>query len=123
MIKKGISQVLQLKQAFANNHELLLEKLKIDSSYSLEGVVVSENWIGNAQVQCPEIPVIRADHLIEKLKVADNLESAMEWLQDRKYLPKEGEDFKVNIVTHTIGDWNLKWYEIQPLISEAFFPL
>ena len=122
-IEKGISQVLKLKQAFANKHELLLEKLEIDSSYSLEGVVVSENWIGNAQVQSPEIPVIRADHLIEKLKVAEDLQSVMKWLKARKYLPKKEEDFKVHIVSHTIGNWNLKWYRIEPLISDAFFPL
>ena len=85
--------------------------------------MVSENWIGNDEVQSPEIPVIQANHLIEKLKVTENLESVMEWLKDRKYLPKEGEHFKVHITTHTIGDWSLKWYEIQPLIADAFFPL
>ena len=122
-IEKGISQVLKLKQAFANKHELLLEKLEIDSSYSLEGVVVSENWIGNAQVQSPEIPVIQANHLIEKLKATEDMKSAMDWLKVRKYLPKEGEDFRVHITTHTIGDWSLKWYKIQPLIDDAFFPL
>ena len=123
MIKKGISQVLQLKQAFVNNHEPLLKKLKIDSSYRLEGVVVSENWIGNAQAQSPKVPVIQADHLIDKLKHTENLRSTMEWLTDRKYLPKEGEHFKVKIVTHTIGDWRLKWYEIQLPSSDASFPL
>ena len=122
-IEKGISQVLKLKQAFANNHTPLLEKLKIDSSHRLEGVVVSENWIGHAKVQSPEIPVIQANHLIAKLKAAESLQSVMEWLQDRKYLPREGEHFKVHMTTHTIGDWSLKWYEIQPLISDAFFPL
>ena len=121
-IEKGISQMLKLKQAFANNHELLLEKLNIDSSYSLEGAVVSENWIGNAEVQSPEIPVIQAAHLIEKLKMVESLESVMEWLKTRKYLPKEEEDFKVHITTHTIGDWSLKWYKIQPL-REGSFPL
>ena len=122
-IEKGISQVLKLKQAFANNHELLLEKLEIDSSYRLEGVVVSENWIGHAKVQSPEIPVIRADHLIEKLKVTKNLKSTMEWLKDRKYLPKEGEHFEVFRFNATISNWSLKWYGIKPLIREAFFPL
>ena len=122
-IEKGISQVLKLKDAFANNHEPLLKKLQIDSSYSLEGAVVSENWIGHAKVQCPEIPVIQADHLIAKLRTTESLESAMEWLKDRKYLPKEGEHFTVHRTTSTIGNWRLKWYGIQPLISDAFFPL
>ena len=121
-IQKGICQILQLKQAFANNHELLLEKLEIDSRYSLEGAVVSENWIGNGEVQSPEIPVIQAGHLIEKLKVAKNLESVMEWLKTRKYLPKEEEHFKVHRTTATISNWHLKWYKIE-LIDDAFFPL
>ena len=122
-IEKGISQILKLKQAFANNHKWLLEKLQIDSSYRLEGIVVSDNWIGYANIQSPEIPVIRADHLIAKLRDAENLESAIEWLKNRKYLPKEGEHFKVHRPTTRIGNWSLKWYGIEPLISDAFFPL
>ena len=122
-IEKGVSQVLQLKQAFADDYKQLLEKLQIDSGYRFEGVVVSENWIGYANVQSPEIPVIRANHLIAKIKATESLESAMEWLKNRKYLPKEGEHFKVHRPTTRIGNWTLKWYGIEPLIHDAFFPL
>ena len=122
-IKKGISQVLKLKQAFADNHRPLLDKLSIDSSYRFEGVVVSENWIGYGNVQSPEVPVIRANHLIAKLKATDSLQATMEWLKDRKYLPKEGEHFKVCRPTTTIGAWSLKWYGIKSLTGNAFFPL
>ena len=122
-IERGISQVLKFKQAFADNHEQLLQKLNIDSSYRLEGIVVSENWIGYTEVQSPKVPVIRANHLIEKLKVTDSLQSTMEWLKDRKYLPKEGEHFKIHRFTSRIGKYHLKWYGIKPLIKDAFFPL
>lgn len=122
-IEKGISQLLQLKRAFTENHKSLLEKLGIDSHYKLEGVVASDNWIGHARVQSPEIPVIQIDHLTAKLKAAQNLRSAMDWLKDRKYLPKTDQHFKVNNSTATIGRWKLKWYEIEPLIESAFFPL
>ncbi len=122
-IKKGISQVLKLKQAFADNHRPLLDKLSIDSSYRFEGVVVSENWIGYGNVQSPEVPVIRANHLLAKLKATDSLQATMEWLKDRKYLPKEGEHFKVCRPTTTIGAWSLKWYGIKSLTENAFFPL
>ena len=121
-IAKGVSQVIRLKQAFANNHEPLLNKLKIDSSYRLEGVVVSENWIGYADVQSPEVPVIQSDHLIAKLRTAQNLESAIEWLKARKYLPKEDEHFKVIQETVTIGDWTLNAPTIELLSDEPFFP-
>ena len=123
-IEKGISQVLKLKQAFMGNHEPLLVKLNIDSNYKLEGVVVSENWIGYGNVQSPKVPVIRADHLIEKLKVTKSLKSTIEWLKDREYLPKEGKHFeKVDGDTITIGDWSLKSYDIQLLGHNTFFPL
>lgn len=122
-IAKGVSQVMRLKQAFVKNHELLLNKLKIDSSYTLEGVVVSENWIGYGDVQSPEVPVIQSDHLIAKLRTAQNLESAIEWLKARKYLPMEGEHFKVVQETVTIGDWTLNAPTIEFLSDEPFFPL
>ena len=122
-IKKGVCQSLKFKQAFRNNHEPLLKKLGIDASYRLETIVVSQNWIGYADVQSPEVPVIQADHLIARLKVTDNLRSTMEWLKDRKYLPKAGEHFKIHRFTPRIGKWSLKWYGIKPLIKDAFFPL
>ena len=122
-IEKGISQMLQLKRAFANNHTPLLEKLKIDSSYRLEGVVVSDNWVGYANVQSPEIPVIQANHLIEKLKATEDMKSAMDWLKARKYLPKTGEHFGVRRITASIGNWSLKWYGVKSVIGDAFFPL
>ena len=122
-IKKGISQVLKFKQVFADSHKPLLEKLKIDPSYRLEGVVVSENWIGYANVQSPEVPVIQVNHLIAKLKTTKTLQSTMEWLKARKYLPKEGKDFELQGITSTIGNWSVKSYGVRPLIKDAFFPL
>ncbi len=122
-IEKGISQVLKFKQAFAANHKPLLKKLNIDSSYRLEEIVVSENWIGYGNVQNPEVPVIRADHLIAKLKVTESFRSTMDWLKNREYLPKEGKDFEVHGITSTIGKWNLKWSTTRPLIKDEFFPL
>ena len=123
-IQKGVRQSLRFKQAFANNQRQLLDKLKIDSSYLLEGIVVSENWIGYANVQSPEVPVIRADHLIAKLKASESLQSTMEWLKKREYLPKEGKHFKkVDGNTIKIGDWSLKLHQIELLGDERFFPL
>ena len=120
-IKEGVSQILKLKQAFVENYKPLLEKLNIDTSYRLEGAVVSENWIGYGNVQNPGVPVIRANHLIEKLKTTESLRTTMEWLKDREYLPKEGEHFTVHRPIETIGKWSIKWYGIRPLIQDAFF--
>ncbi len=123
-IEKGISQVLQLKQACVENHRCLLDKLNIDSCYRVEGVVVSQNWIGYANVQSPEVPVIRAEHLIAKINSTDSLRSTMDWLKNREYLPKEGEHFKmVDEDSITIGNWTLKLHGIDLLSRERFFPL
>ena len=122
-IEKGISQVRELECAFANNSEPLLNKLKIDSSYRLKGVVVSENWIGDARVQSAEVPVIQSDHLIERLNAVSPLQSTIEWLKARKYLPTEGEHFRVEEQAITIGDWTLNAPTVDILTREAFFPL
>ena len=122
-IKKGIDQSLKLKEAFRDSHEPLLKKLGIDVSYRLETIVVSQNWIGEANVQNPEVPVIRADHLIARLKATESLRSTMDWLKNREYLPKEGKDFEVHGITSKIGKWSLKWSTTRPLIENAFFPV
>ena len=122
-IRKGISQVRQLQNAFADNHQPLLKKLNIDSNYRIAGIVVSQNWIGHATAQSYDIPVIQADHLIAKLKDTKGLGSVIEWLKARKYLPEEGKHFKVHRTPATIGKWTLKWYRIEPLIKDGFFPL
>ena len=114
-IVKGICQVLQLRHAFVNNYQPLLDKLKVDLSYRLEGVVVSENWIGHATVQSPEIPVIQADDLMHKLGATKRLQSTMEWLKNREYLPKKGEDFEIAKRSAAIGNWTVDWYGIQLL--------
>ncbi len=122
-IKEGISQILKLKKMFSNNYGPLLDRLNIDDSYKLEGIVVSENWIGYGNVQSPEVPIIRANHLIEKLKTTVSLRSTMEWLRDRNYLPKEGEHYSVERPEIPIGNWKVRWYAIKSLIKDAFFPL
>lgn len=122
-IKKGVSQMLNFRQAFANNYAPLITKLGIDSSYRFETVVASQNWIGYVNVQSPEVPVIRADHLVAKLKMTDSLQSSIVWLKDRKYLPTEGVDFEKHGITSTIGNWTVKWKTTRPLIKDVFFPL
>ena len=122
-LAKGITQLRKLKQAFNGNYAPLLKILEIDSSYRLEGVVVSKNWTGHAKVQSPDIPIIQADHLIVKLKTTESLNSTIEWLNARKFLPKQGVHFKMVESTSTIGNWRLNGYGVHSLISDAFFPL
>ena len=123
-IEKGISQAKQLKQAFTDNYRPFIDKLKIDSSYRVEGVVVSQNWIGYANVQSPEVPVIRSEHLIAKINSTESLLTTMDWLRARHYLPKVGVHFKlVDGDPITISNWTLKLHEIELPKDKNFFPL
>ena len=122
-IEKGIYQLIQLRKAFSKNNRALLEKLKIDTSYELLGVVVSANSIGHAEVQSTDVPVIRKDHLVAKLENTLSLKAVIDWLKKRKYLPIEGEHYEVHRITTKVGNYGLEFYEIKPLINEAFFPL
>lgn len=122
-ISTGVSQIKKLKTEFSGKNQLLLNKLSIDSSYTLEGAVVSQNWIGYADVQSPEAPVIQLHHLIAKLKGENGLKSTIEWLKNREYLPKLGQDFTVGETSIKVGDWILKSPVIVRDKSEPFFPL
>ena len=122
-ISKGVAQVQALRMAYSNKNERLLSKLKIDASYRLEGAVVSHNWIGYADVQSPEVPVIQLHHLIAKLKGGNSLKSTIEWLKNREYLPKLDVDFTVDETSIRVGDWILKSPRIVRDNTEPFFPL
>lgn len=122
-ISTGVSQIKKLKTEFSGKNELLLKKLRIDSNYTLGGAVVSQNWIGYADVQSPEAPVIQLNHLIAKLKGGNGLKSTIEWLKNREYLPKLYEDFTIGETSIKVGDWILKSPVIVRDESEPFFPL
>lgn len=122
-ISKGVSQVKTLRTEFSAKNALLLNKLSIDSSYTFEGAVVSKNWIGYADVQSPDVPVIQLHHLIAKLKGEIGLKSTIEWLKNREYLPKVNHDFTVGETSIEVGEWTLKSPVIVRDNPEPFFPL
>lgn len=93
-LEKGVKQALKIKNAFINcNKKLVRELLDIEPSYELLTIVVSKNWIGHFDVQDPEVPIIRSDHLISKMELLKSLRETISWLIARDYLPKKGKDF------------------------------
>lgn len=122
-IQIAISQMKEYKQDFAEKHPLLLEKLNIDASYRIEGVVAPENWIGFGNIHTPEVPIIQVYHLIDKLERTESLQDTIDWLIDRKYMPKIGEHFSVSDKEINIGNWTLKWYAVKYLQQGRFYPL
>jgi hypothetical protein len=123
-IKKGISQLLQLKRAFSEGDSALVSSLGIDSAYSVGFAVVSANWIGHASEQHADIPVIREHHFIKKLAISETLLETIEWLSHRQYLPKEGVHYELATTSSSVGRWNTQWYAFKPLIQgPEFLPL
>lgn len=122
-IQIAISQMQNYKHDFAEKHPLLLEKLNIDTSYRIEGVVAPENWIGFGNIHTPEVPIIQVYHLIDKLEETDSLQDTIDWLIQRKYMPKIGQQFSVSDKEINIGNWTLQWYTVKHLQQGRFYPL
>ena len=119
-IEKGIKQAKLLRSQTNSDPEPLYRALNIDSSYSIEFAVASANSIGLVHIQDETIPVIRASHLISKLQQVKSLKDVIEWLVTREYLPEEGKHYETIDSIATVGDWNVKWYGLKPLIEDEY---
>jgi hypothetical protein len=117
-IAKGISQLLLLKEAVREGYSPLFERLAIDPTYDVRLALVSANWIGHASVQHPKVPVINEEHLLERLKTRGSLSEVVTWLSERRYLPVEGEHYEIITTTAKVGEWEMNWYGISPLIPD-----
>lgn len=122
-IRIACSQMLKYKQEITENEPDLLEKFNIDANYRFEGVIAPENWIGYGNIHTPEIPIIQVYHLINKLEAMESLNATMDWLIDREYMPKIGEDFSILDEITTIGSWSLQTYGVKKHIEGRFYPL
>lgn len=122
-LTKGVSQALKLHDLLLNNSQHIMNKLKTDSSYQYINIVGSANWIGLNDVQNPNIPIINVNHLTEKIKHSNDLHEVIKWLTERRYLPRNGTHYQIIDLMHQISSWSVKWYGIQALITEPFFPL
>jgi hypothetical protein len=117
-IAKGISQLLLLKEAVREGYSPLFERLAIDPTYDVRLALVSANWIGHAPDQHPEVPVISEEHLLERLRTSGSLSEVATWLSERRYLPVEGEHYEIVTTTAEVGEWEMNWYGISPLIPD-----
>jgi hypothetical protein len=81
-------------------------------------VVASQNWIGFSDVQDVAVPITKVWHLVRHITETASLTDSINWLMDRRYLPKEGTDFAVQPVERSCGNWKATWYGIEPLNQE-----
>jgi hypothetical protein len=110
----GVRQAKTINALHAQGDERLLKGvLKIDADYAFLSAVASQNWIGHGDVQDPDVPVIKAGHLLAKIVEAGSLPEVLRWLKDRRYLPKEGKDYSVMPMEICCGTWQATWYGIE----------
>jgi hypothetical protein len=114
-LERGIKQAKILQRLFNERDRHLLEDiLKITPNYSLFCVVGSVNWIGMGDVQDMEVPIVKLWHLLHQIKETKSLAAAVEWLRERRFLPREGEHFSVVPMEIGCGRWKASWYGIKP---------
>ena len=115
----GIEQARKLNALHqASDQRLVKDILKVDASYSFLSVVVSRNWIGHDEIQCPDVPIIKVWHLLNKIKDCKGaLLEPLVWLRDREYLPKHDVDYSIVPTEIACGEWRANWYGIKPLAS------
>lgn len=114
-IRRGIQQVRDRMTMARDLPRPLHSVLGIDQSCRLAWAVSSENSIGAAYVQHPDVPVVNTGHLIAKLKRCRALPECCRWLESRGYLPVEGVHYKAADVEAKVGNWTLEWYSIEGL--------
>jgi hypothetical protein len=117
-IEKGVSQASHLRTAYQDDQPTIEEVLRT-KGYTTKFAVASESGIGSCAVQNSLIPVIRTPHLLSRLRDSD-LGTVCEWLEQRAYLPVRGVHYEERDVIARVGNWELEWYGILPLVSGAF---
>lgn len=115
-LRRGVQQAKKIRDLyFAGDARLLSDILEIDSSYRFATVVAPVNWIGHADAQDLDVPIVKVWHLMQRIREARSLRSVLDWLSNREYLPQEGTHFEIQPVDIKCGKWSCEWYLIKPL--------
>jgi hypothetical protein len=115
-LRRGIQQARKIWNLYLSADERLLSDiLQIDSSYRFAVAVASVNWIGHADAQDSDVPIVKVWHLMRRISDTRSLEGVLDWLANREYLPREGSDFEIQPVDIQCGKWSCEWYVIKPL--------
>ncbi len=122
-LARGIGQAKVLQQLFDDRDRHFLEDvLKITPDYSFFCAVGSVNWIGMGDVQDTDVPIVKVWHLLHRMEETKSLTAVVEWLRERCFLPREGEDFSAVPMEIKCGRWKATWYGIKPSKDGAVGP-
>jgi hypothetical protein len=112
-LAQGIVQVKKIKVLFERGDERLNVLLGIQD-YQFFTAVASMNWIGHADVQDPDVPIIKVFHLLHRIAESGSLAEVVSWHGNKDYLPQAGKDFTVEPWEILCGKWSATWYGIKP---------
>jgi hypothetical protein len=122
-LARGIQQAKVLQQLFNNrDRHFLKDTLKITSDYLFVCAVGSVNWIGMGDVQDAEVPVVKLRHLLQQIEETKSLASVVEWLRERRFLPRDDVDFSAIPLEIECGCWKATWYGIKQLREDFISP-
>jgi hypothetical protein len=119
-IRRGVTQIRKLRDAFRLNEDTIRIPLKIEGDYEVYFAVASETFVGMAEVQDESVPVLRTSHLVRKTLADKSLSKVCRWIASRTYLPIEGQHYEVKDVLAQVGKWKVRWYGIKPLIQDQY---
>ena len=122
-LKNGVDQLIQLKLSIAERYQPLLDRLGIDESYNLIPAVVSANWIGKFDAQHPDVPILNANHIINKITSSQSIYEVIDWIENRRYLPIKNEHYYTQSQTASLGQWSIEWYGLTPTLKDGVYPL
>ncbi len=112
-----IHQLETISEAFIVNPNDLFNTLEVDAEYEIYLAVVSESSIGLMNVQSPDIPVIRLQHLLKAMEQTDDLRNIAQWLYNRDFLPIIGKHYEIIDFNDIVGSYNITWYGLKTLIE------
>jgi hypothetical protein len=119
-LRRGVQQAKKVRDLhIAGDRRLLSDLLEIDSSFRFAAVVASVNWIGHADAQDLDVPIVKVWHLMQRIQETRSLRSVLDWLSNRDYFPQEGTHFEIQPVDIACGKWSCEWYLIKPLEAGA----
>ena len=121
-LSKGIAQCKTLL-ALATDNPGCLARISRRPFCIVAAAVVSANWVGLANIQDCDIPIITEEHLVLKLEAANTLSEVIAWLRAHAYLPVAGRDYMVVDRPTRVEDWTLEWYRIERVGGTDFMPL
>jgi len=117
-LKGGVEQARKIRALYERgDRRLARDVLDIEPGYRFMAAVASQNWIGHSEAQDPDVPIVKVWHLLHAIRDRGSLRSAMEWLKNRDYMPKEGTDFAIIPIEIACGKWTGAWYGIKPLVD------